>query len=342
MRAGVVEITGPEFISGWAADNGAHLPAHVYATLDGTVVGFARADIRRPDLEGLAAKGELFAHAFLILFDQPLPPDALARIEVRSLHADTPLERGGRMRIDGSPKLQIFVLGSPRSGTSELAATLTDHFALPWMGEGHSAPQFAAAADALTGDAASPNDLPRFMAQQGYRNIAIDAVRRAYYFMHGSASFLDKTPGVPMIRAAPFLAEAFPQAHFIYVQRNGISNVLSRMVKFGGRFDEHCADWAASVKAWHAVRSHLPNVLELRQETMLNHPGDVAFQLADSLGQIEAANPIADRLASGTRERTGAGIGRDTLEATGWSDDEQKVFRYHCDFAMTLAGYAIT
>jgi hypothetical protein len=340
MRAGVVEIVGQDFVSGWAADDIRHQPAHVYATLEGEVVGFARADIKRRDLDGLASGGELFAHAFLILFDHSLPEAALARIEVRSLHGDAPLQRDGRVRIDRSPKLQIFVLGSPRSGTSELAATLTDHFALPWMGEGHSAPQFAAAADALTGDSDSPNDLPRFMARQSYRTIAIEAVRRAYYFMHGSASFLDKTPGVPMIRAAPFLAEAFPQAHFIYVQRNGISNVLSRMVKFGGRFDQHCADWAAAVAAWHEVRSRLPAaVLEVRQEAMLTAPGGVAMEIAEYIGDFTAAEPLAERLAKGTRERTGAGIGRGALEDTGWSEHEREVFRRTCSYAMNLAGY---
>jgi hypothetical protein len=339
MRAGVVEIASQDFVSGWAADDSQRQPAHVCATLDGRVLGFARADIKRRDLEALASGGELFAHAFLILFDHSLPEAALARIEVRSLHGDAPAYRNERLRIDRSPQMRIFVLGSPRSGTSELAATLADVFALPWLGEGHSPPQYAAAAEALTGDSESANALPRFMAQQNLRKIAVDAVRRSYYFMHGSASFLDKTPGVPMIKSAAFLTEAFPDARFIYVQRNGISNVLSRMIKFGGSFDRNCADWAASVTAWSVTRKLLPHSLEIRQEDMLARPGDVATQIAAYLNLPESAEPLATRLASGTRERTGAGIGRVTLDATGWNGNEIAIFRRICSNAMLLAGY---
>lgn len=76
-----------------------------------------------------------------------------------------------------------------------MGATLSKTFNLSWLGEFHA-------------------------------NVLIDQARLAYYIMHGSASFVDKTPGVPMIRSAPFLADCFQDAKFICLRRNGISNVL--------------------------------------------------------------------------------------------------------------------
>jgi hypothetical protein len=159
--------------------------------------------------------------------------------------------------------------------------------------------------------------------------------------MHGSASFLDKTPGIPMIRAVPFVAECFPGARFIYLRRNGISNVLSRIAKFGGPFDRHCADWAAAMDVWAELRTKLRHYLEVDQEAMLEQPASVARKVADYLGAPEAADGIAARFATGRREHTGAGVTHAALATTGWTEEETRIFRRICAATMQREGYLL-
>jgi hypothetical protein len=143
-----------------------------------------------------------------------------------------------------------------------------------------------------------------------------------------------------MIGAAPFLLECFPRAKFIFLRRNGVSNVLSRMAKFGGDFQEHCADWAAAMFRWLEVSVALPHFLEVNQEDMLDSPEEVAAEVAGYLGV--PAGGIAESLRTGALEHTGAGLHRTRLEETGWSADQKALFARDCGAAMALFGYTET
>ena len=340
VERGRIEILSQACVIGWAKTN-VGTPVHVYASLRGIVLGCARADLRRDDLDRAEQEGAMSARAFVIVFDEELEPGEAKAIEVRVLGLDVLLESGGQLVVDRSPGLRVFILGSPRSGTSELGGTLALKLRLPWLGEGHAAPLFSVAADSLTGNARADHGIVRIMAKQGFRRIAIRSLKIAYYFVHASASFLDKTPGVAMIRAAPFLAECFPGAKFIYLRRNGISNVLSRMTKFGGDFDAHCADWAAAMNEWVAVRDRLPGFLEIEQEAMLANPAAAAFRVAEFLGVVQQASEIAASLQGGARERTGAGLGRTTLSQSGWSPRQIARFRTLCGPTMEAFSYSM-
>jgi hypothetical protein len=255
----------------------------------------------------------------------------------------TPLVPTSRAATFIEPRnvVQAFILGSPRSGTSELAATLSTQLNLAWVGEGHFAPTMAAAEALVTGDANSPNGLSRALAAEGVAAAVRAATRRVYHRAHGSGSFIDKTPGLEMIRAAPFLQRSFPEARFIFMRRNGVANVISRMKKFGGDFGAHCQDWAASMKAWEAVRPELTHWLEIEQETMLSSPTDVAAALANFLARPEAVHAIARSLGDGARERTGAGVGKRVIADAEWSPGEISVFRTYCGEVMHRWGYRL-
>ena len=142
-----------------------------------------------------------------------------------------------------------------------------------------------------------------------------------------------------MIEATPFLSRCFPAAKFIFMRRNGISNVLSRVARFGGPFNEHCADWAAAMMAWADVKKALPSYLEVDQESMLELPEIVGSEIAAYLDEAAATGAIGSSLRAGSRERTGAGIGRTTLAATGWTEEEIAMFRDICGSAMAANGY---
>ena len=336
MQRGLVEQVSRYYSIGWlsSSDDGIK---HVYAMLDGRVIGAASANIVRDDLLAVSAS----AHAFIIVFKEPVTAEQIDAVEVYAAGLPEAVQRAHKVKLQRDEARQIFVLGSPRSGTSEMGATLSSCLGLPWLGECHAATGFAGAADALQGNPRSDSDFLRFMAKQGYRNIAASLAQAAYYFVHNSASFLDKTPGTDMIKAAPFLAGCFPAAKLIYLRRNGISNVLSRMTKFGGRFDEHCADWVAALVLWEQVKASLPGYVEIDQEEMLNAPEGVGEKVAAYLGVPELAERIGLSFRNGRHERTGAGIGRTTLASTGWSPEQTQQFRLICGPTMTQHGYEV-
>src|SRR5579859_3642847 len=336
---GRVETLSTEFVMGWAAVSGNNHCAHVAAMLDHEVIGFGIANIRRPDLDRARQEGRLDAYAFILIFSAPVPADSVASISVLILGQEAILPRTKQVKFDRAPTLRLFLMGSPRSGTSELGSTLTKVLGLPWLGEGHAAPLFSAAADALRGDAAAENGLVRFMAQQNFRQIAVEAAKKAYFYMHGSASFVDKTPGVKMITAAPFLSECFANSHFIFQRRHPVGNVLSRMAKFGGSFEAHCRDWAAAMNEWLKIRPSLPHYVEVQQEEMQEAPDRVAHALAQYIGLPDAAGAIYESLKAGSRERTGAGVGKTDRLRAGWTAEQIRLFEDICGPAMRAFGY---
>ncbi len=60
-----------------------------------------------------------------------------------------PLSRARTVKVNVAPPLRLFVMGSPRSGSSELGSTLSKVPELAWLGEDHTAPLFGNAANAL-------------------------------------------------------------------------------------------------------------------------------------------------------------------------------------------------
>lgn len=336
MLDGMIEVLTPYFAIGWAA-HGPHGPVHLVAEYEDMFLGSGRADIARPDLARMAQP----LSAFIITFGAPLPAERLADVKVRIWNQAEAFPATRAVRLETRAPLQLFILGSPRSGTSELGATLSKQLDLPWLGEGHAAPSFAQAAAAIAGDIASPNGLLRFMADHALAERVHIAAREAYYFAHGSASFLDKTPGVEMIRAAVFLQACFPDARFLFLRRNGIANVMSRRAKFGGDFERHCQDWAAAMTDWQKTRSHIQHYLEVEQEAMMATPDDVAARIATFVGLPEAAGGIGVALKAGTLERTGAGLGKTRFADTGWTPVEIALFQRHCGEVMKAWGYAM-
>ena len=303
------------------------------------VLGFGVADISRPDLERARQEGQLNAYAFIVVFDRPIAPELVHSIKVFVVGQTAPIPETKQVKLDQSPTLRLFVMGSPRSGTSQLGQTLTQVLNLPWLGEGHGAPLFASAANSLTGDINDRNGIARFMAQQDFRQIAIQAAKKAYFYLHGSASFIDKTPGIKMIGSAPFLNQCFPGSRYIFLRRNPVNNVMSRMVKFGGSFEHHCMDWAGAMNEWLKVRTQLPHYVEIQQEDMLESPDQVGKVLAEYIGMPHIADGISQSLKKDSLERTGAGDGGTEQLRAAWTPEQAKAFEKICRPIMQAFGY---
>ena len=336
MSNGLVENLTPFSAHGWAVarDSGT---THVVAEHRGRVLGFAAVDIERPDL----AQVGLQARAFRMAFAEPVPARDLADVRVSFLESTTPLPMSPGVVQAERPPTQVFVVGSPRSGTSAMSVCLAGALQVPCRGELHAGPRFLQAAAALHGDPESSSDMVKLLAAEAAEKIVIDATRRFYHLLHGSESFVDKTPGAPMIKALPFLQICFPEARIIFMRRNGISNILSRMAKFGGSFAEHCADWANAMLVWERARPVLRNVLEVEQEVMLRDSDAVARTVTQFLGRPEVEDDLALSLSLDTTERTGAGLDGSALANTGWDGAEIEHFRRVCGPVMGRWGYPL-
>jgi hypothetical protein len=327
---GRVEKLSTEFAIGWATVSRSKHHTPVFATVDGEIIGFAVANISRLDLDRARQEGKMDAYGYIVIFDRRVPAEQVQSIKILIAGQSVILPQGSPVKTDRSPSLRLFLMGSPRSGTSQLARTLSKVLELPWLGEGHAAPLFASAAIALSGDADDKNGISRFMAHQGFRQIAIEAAKKAYFYLHGSASFVDKTPGVKMIGAATFLNECFPGSRFVFLWRNPVSNVLSRMAKFGGNFEAHCRDWAGAMNEWLRVRSLLPHYLEIQQEDMREIPDRVAQDIAEYIGIADCAVPISQSLKTESLESTGAGIGNADQLKSSWTPEQIATFDKIC------------
>jgi hypothetical protein len=336
---GKIEVLSSEFVAGWASASPEGSYSYVVAKLRSDILGVAKARFNRADLEQARFSGTLNAYAFTIAFDHPIDPKDINSVSVHSPSTNTPFPRNRNITFDRSPPLRVFVLGSPRSGTSELARTLADQLSLPWDGEGHAGSRFAKAAEALQGEFNSSNNMLHFIDQQRVRDLVVTAAKQTYFSVHSSASFIDKTPGLSMVKSAPFLSECFPDAYFIFMRRNPIANILSRMAKFGGVFEEHCQDWAASMESWLAVREKVPHQIEIEQERMLSKPLEVGAELASFLGVPEKAPEIGASLALGRCEWTGQGLGKDSLTDTDWTRGQMETFLRYCGPVMANFGY---
>ena len=336
---GRVETLSTGFVIGWASASAVNTFSHVFAMIDTEVIGFGIANITRPDLERARQASQLIAYAFILVFSRPVAAELVRHINVFIVGQPAMLRGTKQLKIDRSPPLRLFLMGSPRSGTSQLGSTLTKVLGLPWLGEGHGAPLFSRAAEALSGDIGAENGLVRYMARQNFRQIAIEAAKSAYFYMHGSASFVDKTPGVKMIAAAPFLNECFPESRFVFQRRHPVANVLSRMVKFGGSFEAHCRDWAGAMNEWLNVRALLPHYVEIQQEDMLEAPDRVAKTLAEYIGLPGCADAICQSLKTDSLERTGAGAGQTDRLRAGWTSEQIATFEKICGPAMQAFGY---
>ena len=76
-----------------------------------------------------------------------------------------------------------------------------------------------------------------------------------------------------MIEFIPELVSYYPASKYIYMMRNGVSNVDSRMRKFPNEsFEQHCRQWRNNIVMWNDYKTKLPadSYLELKIEELSN------------------------------------------------------------------------
>jgi hypothetical protein len=247
----------------------------------------------------------------------------------------------------------VFILGSPRSGTSAVASSFMRGSSLKGRYEGHVLDLLAPLLRALRGFYDSKavilqlpeehmliRSLPESYFASGICALFNDALRGIF----PEHRWFDKTPTPDMIWAAPELARMWPRARFIFCKRRGLENLESRRRKFKNHtFEYGCQDWAACMEAWLSVRSALAGkALEIDQYLLARRPEEAGAAISELVGFDEReAEVFCKVLASQRPERTSSSI-QDVCDPAllDWSSERWDFFDTVCGSLMKAYGYS--
>lgn len=246
----------------------------------------------------------------------------------------------------------VFVLGAARSGTSAMALALTKATRYQGFAEGHVLDVAIRVGNAVEQHLdrkstwLTPKDRGGFHLGR-IPNARFEAA--TVQFLRSLAAdfttpyWLDKTPTYQMVASVPVLAEAWPNARFIFMKRRGLENIRSRLRKFRGQNPTFaCKDWALIMSGWRNVRNSIPGkFLEVDQYDMATEPALTAERIGALLGlEVKETEALRDCLTDERPEATGVpqDIIRDVSELS-WSDEEVNQFGEICGEEMSAYSY---
>lgn len=172
--------------------------------------------------------------------------------------------------------------------------------------------------------------------------------------------WVDKSPGIHAVQAAPMLAELFPRAQFIFMLRNPITTVHSTIHYVPKNRDRAaaveqddeetlyrirvtCRHWVRVMESWRQVRPLLAGrYIEVPQEHLVETPVGIAERLAEFLGIPGYAEAIAEVFQS-RRENT-AFPEKEVKEffyPVNWTDEQEAVLTDICQDEMEVWGYPL-
>ena len=230
----------------------------------------------------------------------------------------------------------VFIIGSPRSGTTGLAWSLAAHKSFHATTESDVLWELFGREKHLQKVyqkiiSRSKNEqphsiLPRheisyemFLAYLGigYRKMLSDIA--------GGRRHIDHTPANTMM--ADDLALLFPGSQFIHIIRDGKSVVNSMMyfaatTNWSGNFNESCNTWVAYVNAARKfVQEHQENCIEIRLEGLIDNPEEGFNNLQEFLG----VEPGLEMLQYFTTRRINSSYSGSTRQDYMRSVEEEKI-----------------
>ena len=248
-----------------------------------------------------------------------------------------------------TPLYPLFVIGSPRSGTSILVDALLS--AGYWGFREGMLLQMIYHVDQMIDR--------QFSVFKGEQNLisAVDKDKlKADLFQvfkdtaeanNKLAPWFDKTGNPDMILAVPVIAKLWPNSAFVFAKRRGIENVLSRMKKFPRHnFEYHCTDWAKNMATWREVRTKIDpfRYIEIDQFDIIQQPEYIATRLREFLRlPPERQRIILTTFQMNRPQQTAEGTAARvySLDAAVFSDDQRAIFLKNCKIEMDAYGYSI-
>lgn len=245
----------------------------------------------------------------------------------------------------------VFIVGSPRSGTSALVDAMRGA-GYKGFSEGNFLSLLHSVNEMIDRHYRwFPVDHKAVLLSNTDKNEVksklFESFRTIVNTLNPQEPWFDKTGNPEMIMAIPILRKLWPGAVFVFAKRRGIENLLSRMVKFPEHpFEYHCADWAGNMSSWRIVRQKIaPDCyLEVEQRRMVQHPEETARELCTFLGVSETVWPtVAKVMATNRPQETMKGTASRTssLAASGWTKVQVETFLKHCGPEMEAYGYTL-
>jgi hypothetical protein len=193
----------------------------------------------------------------------------------------------GEAREGGSarPSAPIFVIGSPRSGTTLLRLLLDAHPRISCGEETH----FLRDLEAIVGrnwELVATYGLPREWWLEHIRSLYLD-FQAEVLARSGKGRWAEKDPTYTL--HLPFIEELFPGALYVHLLRDGHDVVASFRDRLGYSAAARAArsEWARYVNAARALGARLPaeRFCELRYEALVSDPEPEAQRLFAFLGE---------------------------------------------------------
>ncbi len=364
---GKVEVLTPTAVGGWIAAFGAPEDrVRLELLLDGVAIAVAPADGFRSDVAALGFGDG--ACGFQFQLAGPLAEAEAERLQLRIVGSDlclelprdppsssavmgTMLPRGLRANGAGAgtgrEPLKVFIVGSPRSGTSVLLRAMQTVFGLRAHGESHVVPAVAQAVFQLRSYYRRFKDEPgdlliRRLPMDRIEAPLLEGIRVFYHEIYEGAGWADKTPSDEALHSAPLIRKIFPDARLIVSRRNGIEVVASYRRKFGATFRDACENWARVMQGIAVIRQQCPDILEVDQFDFANASDTVGGRIAGYLGRPELGAALGAFLASNREDRlsTHDWQQRLALDDVDWTADEQDDFERICGPLMRVNNYA--
>lgn len=189
----------------------------------------------------------------------------------------------------------IFIIGSPRSGTSILHWALTQHTKL-WGSE---------ESDFMIKLIPNLFESYRYGARRGQRNwlnkqavtqkefldTFAQAIDGLYKSRSGGLRWIEKTPSYALV--SDQIMEMFPNCKILHIVRDGRQAVCSMQEKFGWRFLYSVRTWKSNVSAaFDAGSRHTDSVLLIKYEDLILNPAATFERIFDFVGEASQSDVV--------------------------------------------------
>lgn len=249
----------------------------------------------------------------------------------------------------GRLQYPVFIVGSPRSGTSVLVDALT---AAGYCGfrEGHLLSLISIINNMVDHHfgifSGNSQVLISNVDKEDLKSKICEIFKTITNDLNAKEPWFDKTGNPEMILSIPIISALWPESVFIYAKRRAIENIKSRLKKFPSHsFEAHCRNWTSHMSAWRRMREILATNrwIEIDQQRMIRHPEATSKHLQNFLHLDEHAKRVMTQIFESARPQESAeGSAEEVLALadTGWSQEMIDIFTQKCGSEMEAYGYS--